>query len=278
MLLRLSRGPALLALALPLAVALAFSDETLDKVPKSEGYCSRILRVQGTRREGYTEFSLRVEGDPDFYKPGTSYRGKWPAVVLGARDLAPRRAPTAQCRRRAHGSQAHGASAARRGPPSVLDALSFQLRPSVRRRRGAAARRCSPQVRRAVPGCGSELSDASLWPGFYPGWFQESGGDSPFSRSVSGVEGTLASFSRVLGRVVTPVFPTPIPEGEETSFSETGPQWDGHSSFPGRIPTREGTWASPLTGPRAGGGEEKNLKLFGRLPGKNSKLFFDGPR
>lgn len=115
-LLRLSRGPALLALALPLAVALAFSDETLDKVPKSEGYCSRILRVQGTRREGYTEFSLRVEGDPDFYKPGTSYRGKWPAVVLGARDLAPRRAPTAQCRRRAHGSQAHGASAARRGP------------------------------------------------------------------------------------------------------------------------------------------------------------------
>uniref|UniRef100_A0A8D1F3M6 Reelin domain-containing protein n=1 Tax=Sus scrofa TaxID=9823 RepID=A0A8D1F3M6_PIG len=71
---KLSGSPALLALALPLAAALAFSDETLDKVPKSEGYCSRILRVQGTRREGYTEFSLRVEGDPDFYKPGTSYR------------------------------------------------------------------------------------------------------------------------------------------------------------------------------------------------------------
>uniref|UniRef100_A0A673T7K7 Spondin-1 n=1 Tax=Suricata suricatta TaxID=37032 RepID=A0A673T7K7_SURSU len=71
---RLSLSPALLALALPLAAALAFSDETLDKVPKSEGYCSRILRAQGTRREGYTEFSLRVEGDPDFYKPGISYR------------------------------------------------------------------------------------------------------------------------------------------------------------------------------------------------------------
>lgn len=85
-LLRLSRSPALLALALPLAVALAFSDETLDKVPKSEGYCSRILRAQGTRREGYTEFSLRVESDPDFYKPGTSYRGKWSGVALGARD------------------------------------------------------------------------------------------------------------------------------------------------------------------------------------------------
>lgn len=84
--LRLSRSPALLALALPLAVvALAFSDETLDKVPKSEGYCSRILRAQGTRREGYTEFSLRVEGDPEFYKPGTSYRGKWPGVAFWGR-------------------------------------------------------------------------------------------------------------------------------------------------------------------------------------------------
>ncbi|KAK2100713.1 hypothetical protein P7K49_022061 [Saguinus oedipus] len=88
--LRLSRTPALLALALPLAAALAFSDETLDKVPKSEGYCSRILRAQGTRREGYTEFSLRVEGDPDFYKPGTSYRGKWlPGVAWGVRDPVP---------------------------------------------------------------------------------------------------------------------------------------------------------------------------------------------
>lgn len=87
--LRLSQSPALLALALPLAVALAFSDETLDKVPKSEGYCSRILRAQGTRREGYTEFSLRVEGDPDFYKPGSSYRGKWPGVALGAPAPAP---------------------------------------------------------------------------------------------------------------------------------------------------------------------------------------------
>lgn len=82
---RLVRGPALLALTLPLAVALAFSDETLDKVPKSEGYCSRILRAQGTRREGYTEFSLRVEGDPDFYKPGTSYRGMLESRVAWGR-------------------------------------------------------------------------------------------------------------------------------------------------------------------------------------------------
>lgn len=65
----------LLALTVPL-VAKGFSDETLEKAAKSEGYCSRILRAQGTRREGYNEFSLRVEGDPEFYKPGNSYRGK----------------------------------------------------------------------------------------------------------------------------------------------------------------------------------------------------------
>ncbi|XP_067388224.1 spondin-1 isoform X2 [Emydura macquarii macquarii] len=62
-----------LAFTFPL-VALGFSDETLEKATKSEGYCSRILRAQGTRREGYNEFSLRVEGDPEFYKPGNSYR------------------------------------------------------------------------------------------------------------------------------------------------------------------------------------------------------------
>lgn len=65
----------LLALTFPL-VAKGFPDETLEKAAKSEGYCSRILRAQGTRREGYNEFSLRVEGDPEFYKPGNSYRGK----------------------------------------------------------------------------------------------------------------------------------------------------------------------------------------------------------
>ncbi|KAG8564500.1 hypothetical protein GDO81_016495, partial [Engystomops pustulosus] len=52
-----------------------FMDETVDKAVKSEGYCSRILRAQGgTRKEGYNEFSLRVEGDPEYYKPGNTYR------------------------------------------------------------------------------------------------------------------------------------------------------------------------------------------------------------
>lgn len=66
----------LLAWILPLMTFASFTDETLERVAKSEGYCSRILRAQGTRREGYNEFSLRVEGDPEFYKPGNSYRGK----------------------------------------------------------------------------------------------------------------------------------------------------------------------------------------------------------
>uniref|UniRef100_A0A8C5MSR1 Spondin-1 n=1 Tax=Leptobrachium leishanense TaxID=445787 RepID=A0A8C5MSR1_9ANUR len=52
-----------------------FHDETLERTFKSEGYCSRILRVPGgTRKEGYHEFSLRVEGDPENYKPGHTYR------------------------------------------------------------------------------------------------------------------------------------------------------------------------------------------------------------
>lgn len=43
---------------------------------RSDGFCGRILRAQrqGTRRDGYHEFRLRVEGDPDSYRPGSSYR------------------------------------------------------------------------------------------------------------------------------------------------------------------------------------------------------------
>nr|DBA17432.1 TPA: hypothetical protein GDO54_002882 [Pyxicephalus adspersus] len=52
-----------------------YTDETVEKAVKSEGYCSRILRAQGsTRKEGYNEFSLRVEGDPEYYKPANTYR------------------------------------------------------------------------------------------------------------------------------------------------------------------------------------------------------------
>ncbi|XP_053121086.1 spondin-1 isoform X2 [Hemicordylus capensis] len=64
----------LLAWTFPSVTFASFTDETLERAAKSEGYCSRILRAQGTRREGYNEFSLRVEGDPEFYKPGNSYR------------------------------------------------------------------------------------------------------------------------------------------------------------------------------------------------------------
>uniref|UniRef100_A0A8C5CKG8 Spondin-1 n=1 Tax=Gadus morhua TaxID=8049 RepID=A0A8C5CKG8_GADMO len=43
---------------------------------RSDGFCGRILRAQtqGTRRDGYHEFRLRVEGDPESYQPGSSYR------------------------------------------------------------------------------------------------------------------------------------------------------------------------------------------------------------
>uniref|UniRef100_A0A7N8YKC0 Spondin-1 n=1 Tax=Mastacembelus armatus TaxID=205130 RepID=A0A7N8YKC0_9TELE len=42
----------------------------------ADGYCGRILRAQtqGTRRDGHNEFRLRVEGDPETYHPGKTYR------------------------------------------------------------------------------------------------------------------------------------------------------------------------------------------------------------
>uniref|UniRef100_W5L0P0 Spondin-1 n=1 Tax=Astyanax mexicanus TaxID=7994 RepID=W5L0P0_ASTMX len=41
----------------------------------SEGYC-RTLRTQrrGARRDGHNDYRLRVEGDPDTYQPGSTYR------------------------------------------------------------------------------------------------------------------------------------------------------------------------------------------------------------
>uniref|UniRef100_A0A6Q2ZAA6 Spondin-1 n=1 Tax=Esox lucius TaxID=8010 RepID=A0A6Q2ZAA6_ESOLU len=56
--------------------ALAFVEEPTDKQAKSDGYCGRILRAQtqGTRRDGYNEFRLRVEGDPENYQPASTYR------------------------------------------------------------------------------------------------------------------------------------------------------------------------------------------------------------
>lgn len=54
------------------AVAFAEASEGI-----SDEYCERILRVQtqGTRRDGHHEFRLRMEGDPEMYKPGSTYRG-----------------------------------------------------------------------------------------------------------------------------------------------------------------------------------------------------------
>uniref|UniRef100_A0A665TEZ3 Spondin-1 n=1 Tax=Echeneis naucrates TaxID=173247 RepID=A0A665TEZ3_ECHNA len=49
---------------------------------RSDGYCGRILRAptHGTRKDGHHEFRLRVEGDPETYQPGRTYR----VVLLAA--------------------------------------------------------------------------------------------------------------------------------------------------------------------------------------------------
>ncbi|KAI5098515.1 spondin-1 precursor [Silurus meridionalis] len=58
-----------------LCVALAFTEEEPgDRAPKSDGYCSWITRAHGARKELYSEFRLRVEGEPESYQPGSTYR------------------------------------------------------------------------------------------------------------------------------------------------------------------------------------------------------------
>lgn len=58
-----------------LCTAVAFVEEPVGG--RSDGYCGRILRAQtqGTRKEGHHEFRIRVEGDPESYQPGSTYRG-----------------------------------------------------------------------------------------------------------------------------------------------------------------------------------------------------------
>ncbi|XP_078106430.1 spondin-1a isoform X2 [Sander vitreus] len=52
----------------------AFTEEPSERAGKGDGYCSRILRAQSNRKEGNSEFRLRVEGDPESYQPGSTYR------------------------------------------------------------------------------------------------------------------------------------------------------------------------------------------------------------
>uniref|UniRef100_A0A3Q1F436 Spondin-1 n=1 Tax=Acanthochromis polyacanthus TaxID=80966 RepID=A0A3Q1F436_9TELE len=52
----------------------AFTEEPSERVGKADGYCSRILRAQSNRKDGNSEFRLRVEGDPESYHPGSTYR------------------------------------------------------------------------------------------------------------------------------------------------------------------------------------------------------------
>uniref|UniRef100_A0A3B4FQZ6 Spondin-1 n=1 Tax=Pundamilia nyererei TaxID=303518 RepID=A0A3B4FQZ6_9CICH len=61
--------------------AIAFVEEPFGG--RSDGYCGRILRAQthGTRRDGHHEFRLRVEGDPDTYRPGSTYRVTFSEII-----------------------------------------------------------------------------------------------------------------------------------------------------------------------------------------------------
>lgn len=60
-------------------VCASVPEEPADRAAPSDGYCSWITRAQphgaGGRREGFSEFRLRVEGDPEHYQPGSTYRG-----------------------------------------------------------------------------------------------------------------------------------------------------------------------------------------------------------
>ncbi|XP_037549368.1 spondin-1 [Nematolebias whitei] len=54
--------------------AFAFTEEPSERAGKADSYCSRILRDHSGQRETSTEFRLRVEGDPESYQPGSTYR------------------------------------------------------------------------------------------------------------------------------------------------------------------------------------------------------------
>jgi len=73
-------------------VCASVPEEPADRAASSDGYCSWITRAQphgaGGRREGFNEFRLRVEGDPENYHPGSTYRGTISAV--SARDASQR--------------------------------------------------------------------------------------------------------------------------------------------------------------------------------------------
>lgn len=70
--------------------AFAFTDEFSERSGKTDAYCSRILRAQtqGTRKDGHHEFRLRIEGDPENYQPGSTYRGRGSIIVLNLHFLA----------------------------------------------------------------------------------------------------------------------------------------------------------------------------------------------
>ncbi|XP_051953825.1 spondin-1-like [Xyrauchen texanus] len=59
-------------------VCVRVPEEPADRADPSDGYCSWITRAQphaaAGRIESYSEFRLRVEGDPEHYQPASTYR------------------------------------------------------------------------------------------------------------------------------------------------------------------------------------------------------------
>lgn len=66
----------------PVHCALAFTEEPGDRVHKPDGYCSWITRAHGARKELYSEFRLRVEGEPENYQPASTYRGTGIIIII----------------------------------------------------------------------------------------------------------------------------------------------------------------------------------------------------
>uniref|UniRef100_A0A3Q2EEM4 Spondin-1 n=1 Tax=Cyprinodon variegatus TaxID=28743 RepID=A0A3Q2EEM4_CYPVA len=52
----------------------AFTEDPFDRAVKADSYCSRVLRAQSNQKETNNEFQLVVEGDPERYQPGSTYR------------------------------------------------------------------------------------------------------------------------------------------------------------------------------------------------------------
>ncbi|XP_030644468.1 spondin-1b [Chanos chanos] len=67
--------PLLYILSTLICNTVAYTEEPAGRTRRSDGYCRSLwTQTRGTRRDGQNEFRLRVEGDPETYQPGSTYR------------------------------------------------------------------------------------------------------------------------------------------------------------------------------------------------------------